>query len=170
MCRFVVQIKKATLNGLDKLFHLTFVVRAPVSEVAWDCSSQFIESLFLSWSGILFSLVTPSLLNWTKKQKKVSDKASVKKQAWSWKGRKCGMVGKVYILIVKIIGFCAFKCLRHGKLGEIIHSPLSQWMILSLPGTFLYNHFHSLLITTDLVNKWPHSSQMLMCSGLGQHT
>lgn len=46
MCRFVVQIKKATLNGLDKLFHLTFVVRAPVSEVAWDCSSQFIKSFF----------------------------------------------------------------------------------------------------------------------------
>ncbi len=46
MCRFVVQIKKATLNGSVKLFHLTFVVHAPVSEVAWDCFSQFIKSLF----------------------------------------------------------------------------------------------------------------------------
>lgn len=57
MCRFVVQIKKATLNGSDKLFHLTFVVCAPVSEVAWDCSSQFIKSLFsqLKWLSILFS-------------------------------------------------------------------------------------------------------------------
>lgn len=57
MCRFVVQIKKATLNGLDKLFHLTFVVCAPVSEAAWDCSSQVTKSLFsqLKWLSTLFS-------------------------------------------------------------------------------------------------------------------
>uniref|UniRef100_A0A3Q1JA21 Homeobox protein DBX2 n=1 Tax=Anabas testudineus TaxID=64144 RepID=A0A3Q1JA21_ANATE len=28
------------LNGLDKLFHLTFAVHAPAVEAAWDCSSQ----------------------------------------------------------------------------------------------------------------------------------
>lgn len=72
MCRFVVQLKKAKLNGLDKLFHLTFVVHAPVSEAAWDCSSQFTKSLFpqLKWFSIL-SLVTPSLLNWTDWEKGV---------------------------------------------------------------------------------------------------
>lgn len=48
MCRFVVQIKKATLNGSERLLRLTFVLCAPVSEVAWDCSSHFIKSLFFS--------------------------------------------------------------------------------------------------------------------------
>lgn len=68
MCRFVVQIKKAMLNGLDKLFHLTFVVHAPVSEAAWDCPSQFTKSLFpqMKWLSML-SLVTPCLLNWIEK-------------------------------------------------------------------------------------------------------
>jgi len=33
------------LNGSDKLLHLTFVVHAPVSEAAWDWSSQVTKFL-----------------------------------------------------------------------------------------------------------------------------
>lgn len=55
MCRFVVQIKKAMLNRSDKLFHLTFVVCAPVSEAAWYWPSQVTKSPFsrLKWFSIL---------------------------------------------------------------------------------------------------------------------
>lgn len=72
MCRFVVQIKKATLNGSDKLFHLTFVVRAPVSEAAWDWSSQVTKSLFpkLKWFSIHFS--HPQFVKLDKQSDKVS--------------------------------------------------------------------------------------------------
>lgn len=56
MCRFVVQIKKATLNGSDGLFNLTFVVCAPVSEVAWDCPSQFKSNPFILFEIDFYSL------------------------------------------------------------------------------------------------------------------
>lgn len=56
MCRFVVQIKKATLNGSDGLFNLTFVVCAPVSEVAWDCPSQLESNPFILFEMDFYSL------------------------------------------------------------------------------------------------------------------
>lgn len=59
MCRFVVQIKKATLNRLDGLFNVTFVVSAPVSEVAWDCVSQFASNPFILFEVDFYSLSSP---------------------------------------------------------------------------------------------------------------
>lgn len=56
MCRFVVQIKKAMLNVSDKLFHLTFVVREPVSEALWDWFLQVNKSLFFFVEAMLYSV------------------------------------------------------------------------------------------------------------------
>lgn len=62
MCRFVVQIKKATLNGSDGLFNVTFVMGAPVSEVAWDCSSQFASNPFILFEIDFYSLSSPQFV------------------------------------------------------------------------------------------------------------
>lgn len=59
MCRFVVQIKKATLNGSGGLFNVTFVVCAPVSEVAWDCSSQLASNPFILFEIDFYFLSSP---------------------------------------------------------------------------------------------------------------